>query len=90
MGSRAYPCRPRDGSLLVPHYARAKARERSISGKDLRDAVRTGKPTEKDLPSHETRNPGIAFEKSIEPNLRIKVKVGFLGPKYSVVTVHVV
>jgi hypothetical protein len=78
----------RDGSLLMPAYAREKARERSIPVSKVRDAVRAGKATEKDLPSDETRDPGIAFEHSIELHHKIKVKVGFLGCRYSVITAH--
>lgn len=76
------------GSLIIPGHVRERARERSISVRSIREAVRTGKAMEKDPPVHETRDPGIAFEKSIDAKRRIKVKVGYMGRRYSVLTAH--
>lgn len=78
----------KDGKLLIPAYARDRARQRDIQVRDIRDTVQTGKPVEKDMPPHPTRPAGIAFAKRTRSGRRIKVKVGYLGGRYSVVTVH--
>ncbi|MGD1066522.1 MAG: hypothetical protein ABR975_06875 [Vulcanimicrobiaceae bacterium] len=78
----------RNGKLGVEEYAIRRAQGRGIRIKDVSATVRTGKAVEKDLPSHPSRAPGIAFERTISSTMRVKVKVGFRPGRYVVVTVH--
>ncbi len=75
--------------LLIPSYAVNRARDYSIEIRSIRKTIALGQPFEKDLPTHESRQPGIAFKKGERQTKRsLKVKVGYLGSSYSVVTAH--
>lgn len=77
----------RQREIVLPPYAVNRCLERDIPPPDVFSTIRNGKPFEKEPPTHPERKPGIAFRRGF-PERTLKVKVGYLGRRYSVVTVH--
>ncbi|TBH21390.1 DUF4258 domain-containing protein [Thermus thermamylovorans] len=78
----------RQGRYSIEKHAFRRMMERGIRPNEVRDVVMNGAAVSKDLPGNpRDRRPGINFERTLEDDRRVRVKVSW-REGYFVVTTH--